>query len=120
VHCVAETDGASFAPGLDLPPEATVVSKATTTEKDAYSALGGTDLAAALHARGVTRLWIGGLATDYCVVNTVLDARREGFAVLVLEDASRPVEVKPGDGAQALARMREAGAIPVRLADVVQ
>jgi nicotinamidase/pyrazinamidase len=120
VHCVAETEGADFAPALDLPPEAKVVSKATATEKDAYSAFGGTDLAAALHARGVKRLWIGGLATDYCVVNTLLDARREGFAVLVLEDASRSVEVKPGDGARALARMREAGAIAVRLADVVQ
>lgn len=120
IHCVAETEGADFAPGLDVPPEATVVSKATTTEKDAYSAFAGTDLGAALHARGITRLWIGGLATDYCVLNTVLDARREGFAVLMLEDGSRPVEVKSGDGAQALARMREAGAIPVRLTDVVQ
>jgi nicotinamidase/pyrazinamidase len=118
IHCVAESEGADFAPELDLPADATVVSKATTADTDAYSAFGGTGLAPALRARGVTRLWIGGLATDYCVVNTVLDARREGFSVLFLEDASRPVEVAPGDGARAITRMREAGAIPVRLADV--
>jgi nicotinamidase/pyrazinamidase len=120
VHCVAGSEGAAFAPGLDLPPDATLVSKATTADMDAYSAFAGTDLATALRARSVTRLWIGGLATDYCVLNTVLDARREQFAVLFLEDASRPVEVEAGDGAHAVARMREAGAIPVRLSDVVR
>jgi nicotinamidase/pyrazinamidase len=120
VHCVAESDGAAFAPELVLPPGATVISKATTAEEDAYSAFAGTDLAATLRARGVTRLWVGGLATDYCVLNTVLDARREGFAVLLLEDAIRPVDVAPGDGARAITRMREAGATPVSLADVVR
>ena len=120
VHCVAESEGAAFAPGLNLPPDVTIVSKATTADTDAYSAFADTDLADALRAGGVTRLWIGGLATDYCVVNTVLDARQEAFAVLFLEDASRPVEVKAGDGAQAVARMREAGAIPVRLTNVLQ
>ncbi len=120
VHCIADTEGAAFATRLALPAGVTVVSKATGTEKDAYSAFADTDLAEALRARDVERLWIGGLATDYCVVNTVLDARRENFAVLFLEDASRPVEVNRGDGAQAIARMREAGAVPVRLTDVVQ
>jgi nicotinamidase/pyrazinamidase len=120
IHCVAESEGAAFASALELPPDATVVSKATSTEIDAYSAFAGTDLASALRARGVTRLWIGGLATDYCVLNTVLDARREQFAVLFLEDASRPVEVQAGDGAKAVARMREAGAISVTLADLAR
>jgi nicotinamidase/pyrazinamidase len=120
VHCVAGSEGAAFAPQLALPPDATVVSKATSADADAYSAFAGTGLADALRARGVTRLWIGGLATDYCVLNTVLDARRKGFAVLFLEDASRPVEVEPGDGARAVARMQEAGAIGVRLTDVAR
>jgi nicotinamidase/pyrazinamidase len=60
-------------------------------------------------------LWIRGLATDYCVVSTVLDARKEGFDVLFLEDTSRAVDVQPGDGARAIDKMREAGAVPVRL-----
>jgi nicotinamidase/pyrazinamidase len=118
-HCVADSEGAAFAAGLELPADVIVVSKATDTEQDAYSAFAGTGLAGALRERGITRLWIGGLATDYCVLNTVLDARREGFPVLLLEDASRPVEVNPGDGEKAVARMREAGAIAVRLSDAV-
>lgn len=118
IHCVADSEGAAFAPELALPRDAIVVNKATHTEKDAYSAFAGTGLVDALRSRGIERLWIGGLATDYCVLNTVLDARREAFPVLFLEDACRPVELEPGDGAQAVARMREAGAIPVRLSDV--
>jgi nicotinamidase/pyrazinamidase len=120
IHCVAESAGAAFASDLELPPDAVVVSKAASADQDAYSAFAGTDLAAALRARGVKRLWIGGLATDYCVLNTVLDARRENFAVLFLEDASRAVEVKPGDGAKAVERMREAGAVPMTLSAVAR
>ena len=120
IHCVADSAGAAFASNLELPSDAIVVSKATAADQDAYSAFAGTDLATALRAQGVTRLWIGGLATDYCVLNTVLDARREHFSVLFLEDASRAVEVQPGDGAKAVARMREAGAIPLSLAAVAR
>lgn len=109
-HCVAGTAGAAFSPDLVLPPEAVVVSKATRLDRDAYSALEGTDLGERLHAAGVRRIFIGGLTTDYCILNTVLDARRDGFAVLVLEDAIRPVEVEPGDGERAVARIRAAGA----------
>jgi nicotinamidase/pyrazinamidase len=118
VHCVAKSEGADFAPGLALPSHAQVISKATMTELEAYSAFAGTDLAHALRSRGVRRLWIGGLATDYCVLNTVLDARQEKFEVLFLNDAIRPVDVNPGDGERAVTRMREAGAVPVSLADV--
>jgi nicotinamidase/pyrazinamidase len=75
-----------------------------------YSAFDGTDLAARLRAAGVERLWIGGLATDYCVRATVLDARRLGFETLVLSDAVRAVDVNPGDGARALEEMQAAGA----------
>jgi nicotinamidase/pyrazinamidase len=109
-HCVAGTPGAEFAHALALPASAIVVSKATTADADAYSAFGGTDLAAQLRRRSVSRVVVGGLATDYCVLNTVLDARAEGFEVLLLADAVRAVEVTPGDGERALARMERAGA----------
>ena len=64
------------------------------------------------------RLLVGGLATDYCVLNTVLDARKEGFEVLLLADAIRAVDVKPGDGERAEREMRSAGAVPIRLEDL--
>jgi nicotinamidase/pyrazinamidase len=96
-HCVADTPGAAFAPGLKLPPAAQVVSKATTTEQDAYSGFGGTDLRERLAKAGVRRVVVGGLATDYCVLNTVLDARKAGLEVVVLESAVRAVDVQPGE-----------------------
>jgi nicotinamidase/pyrazinamidase len=117
-HCVAETPGAAFAPGLDLPPDATVVSKADTPDTDAYSGFQGTGLAERLKGMGVTRLFIGGLATDYCVLATVKDARAAGFAVVLLTDAVRAVDLKPGDGERATAEMEQAGAVPARLAEV--
>lgn len=117
-HCVAGTEGAGFAPALDLPPSAVVVSKAVYPDVDAYSGFAGTDLADQLSASGVERVFVGGLATDYCVLNTVLDACRFGLDVIVLEDAVRAVEVETGDGARAIGRMRDAGAafIPTRTA----
>ena len=117
-HCVAATRGAEFASGLALPPAAVIISKAATVEADAYSGFGGTDLAARLRAGGVTRLFIGGLATDYCVLNTVKDALAEGFEVLLLADAIRAVEVKAGDGARSQGEMQRLGARPVRYEDV--
>lgn len=117
-HCVGGTPGAEFAAGLELPPDADIVSKATAANADAYSAFAGTDLADRLRQLGVRRLLVGGLATDYCVLNTVRDARKEGFEVLLLEDAIRAVDVKPGDGARAEREMREAGAMPVRAEDL--
>lgn len=117
-HCVAATRGAEFASGLALPPAAVIISKAATVEADAYSGFGGTDLAARLRAGGVTRLFIGGLATDYCVLNTVKDALAEGFEVLLLADAIRAVEVKAGDGARAQGEMQQLGARPVRYEDL--
>lgn len=85
-HCIAATEGAGFARELVVLPNSIVVSKATTPERDAYSAFQGTALAAQLGAIGVKRVLVGGLATDYCVKATVLDARRHGFEVEVLED----------------------------------
>ncbi len=112
-HCVAATRGALFSEHLALPERAIIVSKADHQDKDAYSGFEGTDLARHLRELNVRRLFIGGLATDYCVLNTVLDGLREGFEVLLLEDAIRPVNVKPGDGEQAVARMSAAGAVAV-------
>ena len=110
-HCLAGAVGADFAPGLDLPASAWVIDKATTADADAYSGFGGTQLDAVLHSAGVQRLIVGGLATDYCVLQTVLDARRLGYQVVVPAGAVRAVDVHPGDGARALAAMAEAGAL---------
>lgn len=110
-HCVAGTPGAEFAPGLDLPRDAIVVDKAAGAGADAYSAFEGTHLAARLLELRVKRLLVGGLATDYCVLATVRDARKAGFEVLLLADAVRAVNARPGDGARAEREMRDAGAI---------
>ncbi|HEY7377260.1 MAG TPA: nicotinamidase [Steroidobacteraceae bacterium] len=109
-HCIAGTRGARFAPALHVIGSARVISKATSEQRDAYSAFQETGLASELRALGVGRLFIGGLATDYCVRATALDARAEGFEVVVLTDAVRAVDVRAGDGERALEEMRAAGA----------
>jgi len=109
-HCIAKTTGAAFAAVLQLPPAAVIISKATTPEQDAYSGFQGTDLDSRLHAAGIRRLYIGGLATDYCVLNTVRDALRLGYQVLLLGDAIRAVDVQPGDGLRAAEEMTGLGA----------
>lgn len=109
-HCVQDTDGGAFAPTLQIPARATVISKATTPEADAYSAFEGTDLAARLAAAGVDRLVVLGLATDYCVLASVRDALGEGLEVCVPAAGVRAVDLSPGDGDRALTAMREAGA----------
>lgn len=110
VHCVADTPGAAFSPALELPETATLLYKATREDVDVYSVFGGTGFDEMLQGDGVRRIFIGGLATDYCVLNTVRDARGLGYAVVVLTDAVRPVDVEPGDGERALAEMRLLGA----------
>ena len=87
-----------------------MVSKATERTEEAYSAFAGTDLEEYLRSRRVQRLFVAGLATDYCVRQSVLDARKAGFEVVVLEDAIGAVNVEPGDGERALQEMRAAGA----------
>lgn len=110
VHCVRESRGAAFPEDLALPAGALIVSKGTQPERDAYSGFQETDLDERLRAKGIERLFIGGLATDYCVQATVLDARALGYTVFVLEDAVRAVDVHPGDGVRALEKMVAAGA----------
>ncbi|MCU1266900.1 MAG: isochorismatase hydrolase [Acidobacteria bacterium] len=109
VHCVQNTKGAEFHRALLDDLHIRVISKGLGDE-DSYSGFDGTDLALQLRRLGVEEVWVGGLATDYCVKNTVLDALKEGFRVKALADAMRPVELKSGDGARALNEMRDAGA----------
>ena len=110
VHCQASTPGAEFHPTFDTSAVQQVFSKGTDPDREAYSAFDGTGLADWLHAHDVDRIFIAGLATDYCVRASVLDAREAGFQVVVLEDAIGAVDVQPGDGERALAEMRQAGA----------
>ncbi len=117
-HCIAGTEGAAFADTLELPADAVIVSKADSPERDAYSGFQGTDLAERLRQMGVHRLFIGGLATDYCVLNTVMDALREAFEVFLLTDAIGAVEAESGDGEQAVEQMRAEGARPITTEDL--
>lgn len=113
-HCVAGTRGAELHPALDVSRVDITIRKAETRDTEAYSGFDGTNLADLLRERGVTDVTVAGLATDYCVKATALDALREGFRVTVFEDASRPVEVNPGDGTRALDNLREAGVTVAR------
>jgi nicotinamidase/pyrazinamidase len=117
-HCVQDTEGAKFNSNLKLPEGTLIVSKATDPKKEAYSVFDGTNLGVVLQSKGVKRIFIGGLATDYCVVNSVLDARRLGFEVLVLADATCGIDVKPGDVDRAFETMHDAGAEEVTLEDL--
>ena len=109
VHCVQNTKGAEFHPQLKDDPRIRVVSKGLG-DTDCYSAFDETDLAAQLRDEGVKEVLVGGLTTDYCVRNTVLDALKEGFKVKALQDAIRAVDANPGDGERAIREMRAAGA----------
>ena len=109
MHCVQNTEGAEFHPALRDDPRITVISKGLG-DTDCYSAFDETDLASRLHQQGVEEVIVGGLATDYCVKNTVLDALKYGFKVKALENAMRAVELQPGDGERAIEEMRAAGA----------
>jgi nicotinamidase/pyrazinamidase len=107
-HCLQDTEGAGFHPDLLLPDSAVIVTKGVRFDRDQYSAFDETGLAAELRRSGITRAWVGGLAQDVCVRATVLDARREGFATMVIADATLPVTSEGGE--QANGEMRRAGA----------
>lgn len=113
-HCVQGTAGADFAAGLRLPPPTVVISKGASRDRDAYSGFEGTDLDERLRAAGVRRVVVGGLATDYCVVQTVKDALARGYAVVLLTDAIRAVNVAPEDGRRAEEEMLRLGAVAAR------
>lgn len=109
-HCLRGSAGARFAAGLDLPADVRVIDKATDPDGEALSAFGVEDFGLELRRRSISRLFVGGLATDYCVRETVLDALRGGFRVVVLLDAVRAVEARAGDGDRAIEDMAGAGA----------
>jgi nicotinamidase/pyrazinamidase len=110
VHCVQGTSGAELYPGLDQANVDVVVDKGQPRDTEGYSGFQQTPLEELLRERGIDKVTVVGLATDYCVKNTVLDARRLGFGVDVDESAIRAVDVERGDGARAIAEMRSAGA----------
>jgi len=116
-HCVANTEGAAFSKELAFPADMVTISKADSPDADAYSAFNGTALAGHLRQHGVTRVFVCGLATDYCVLNTVIDARENGFDVVILPEAMRAVDVADGDGERAIERMTGLGAQVARLND---
>lgn len=110
VHCVENTPGAQLHSALEQAKVDVVIDKGQDPNSQGYSAFQDTRLGEVLRERGVDRLFVAGLATDYCVKNTVLDARRLGFDVTVIEDAVRGVDVTPGDSERALEEMERAGA----------
>ena len=110
VHCVQDTEGAQLHPELDADAVDVVVDKGQDPETEGYSGFDGTQLAALLRERGIERVTVVGLATDYCVRHTALEALQEGFTVIVDTTAVRGVEVEAGDSERALAEMRAAGA----------
>ncbi len=107
-HCIQDTDGAEFYPGLELPDDVVKITKGVRFDLDQYSVFDQTGLAGQLKRDGVKRLWVGGLAQDVCVLESVLDARRAGFEVYVLRAATRPVT--PEGGTEAIRKVKEAGA----------
>ena len=109
VHCVADTPGAQLHPSLDQSLVDVIVDKGQDRETEGYSGFEATGLADLLRERGVDHVTVVGLATDYCVKNTALDALRHGFGVTVDSNAVRAVEVEPGDGDLALEEVRVAG-----------
>ena len=114
-HCIANSEGAQFPSELNSPRSTLVISKGTQMEKDAYSGFEGTDLDERLRSAGISRVLIGGLATDYCVLNTVKDAIKHGYEVLLLQDAIEAVNVQPEDGKKAIDEMTSLGATPITL-----
>ncbi|MGE3273244.1 MAG: nicotinamidase [Chloroflexota bacterium] len=115
-HCVQGTPGAEYHPGLKLPAGTVHIRKGMGSDEDAYSGFEGRDdagqrLQSLLQERGIRTIYVGGLATDYCVKHTVLDGLKAGFNVILIGEACRAVDVKPGDGERALAEMQAAGAV---------
>jgi len=113
-HCVAGSPGAEPPPNFQLPPSTVIIHKATARDKEAYSAFQDTPLDDRLQAAGVRRLFVGGLTTEYCVLNTVKDAVAHGYSVFVLSDAIRPVNLKADDGRKAEEEMVRLGARPIQ------
>ncbi|MBI4527934.1 MAG: nicotinamidase [Deltaproteobacteria bacterium] len=118
-HCIRGTRGAEFHPDLKLGNDVVVISGGTGPDEEGYSAFDGKDssgaaLADLLRGRGVERIFMGGLATDYCVKFSVLDGLKEGFKIVLIEDAVRGVNLQPGDSERAISEMVRAGAQKIK------
>ena len=116
-HCVQNTRGAEFHPSLRLPKKVIVISKTDKPDKEAYSGFQGTDLDTILRENTIRELFIGGLATDYCVKNTVLDGLTKGYKVYLLVDAIKGVEANLGDSEKAIKEMISRGVIKIYIKD---
>jgi nicotinamidase/pyrazinamidase len=110
IHCVQDSPGAEFHPALNQAAIHKIIDTGYRPDLDGYSAFEATDLARILHDYGITKVTVVGLATDYCVKETALDALREGFQVEIDTDAMRAVDVNPGDGERSIEEMLAAGA----------
>ncbi|MEJ7555959.1 MAG: nicotinamidase [Aquificaceae bacterium] len=118
-HCVQDTEGAKFHPDLYIPPDNRfIISKGTSRDFDAYSGFQGTMLDQLLKERGIRRVFVGGVATDYCVKNTVLGAINLGYEAFLLLDGIKGVDVKQGDSERAIEDMLGAGAVGVEYEEV--
>lgn len=109
-HCIQRTPGAELHPGLDTRSVGLSILKGTLPEQDAYSGFGGTSLADNLKNYGIQSVYLAGLATDYCVKNTALDALKYGFETYLLTDLMRGIEAQKGDIEKALQTVQNAGA----------
>ena len=118
-HCVQNTEGAMFHKDLRMPLDNKfIISKGTSPDFDAYSGFQGTVLDSLLRERGVTRVFVGGVATDYCVKNTVLGALNLGYSAILLLDGIKGVDVKPGDSERAIELMLDRGAVGIEITDI--
>lgn len=118
-HCVQNTEGAEFHPDLKMPSDNRfIISKGTSPDFDAYSGFQGTLLEDLLRERGVKRVFVGGVATDYCVKNTVIGALNRDFQAFLLIDAVKGVDVSPGDSEKAIDLMLNRGAVAVDIKDL--
>ena len=118
-HCVQNTQGAKFHPDLKLPKNTIVVSKAMNPRKENYSGFEGAELANILRKQGIVRVFVGGLATDCCVKNTVLDALKLGFETVLLLDAIAGINAEPEDAQEAIDKMITSGADKATLKDFI-
>lgn len=124
VHCVQYSHGAQFHPRLKIPKRAYIINKGTGISEDGYSPFSGTiydrPMEEFIWAANSQKIYIGGLATDYCVKAAALDARERGYAVYLLTDACRAVNLNPGDEEKALHEMRDAGVIFTTTEEVIK
>lgn len=119
-HCVQGTEGARFHPDLYIPHDNRfIISKGTSPDFDAYSGFQDTVLDSLLKERGIKRVFVGGVATDYCVKNTVLGAINLGYQAFLIVDAIKGVDVNPGDSEKAIEEMLTASAVAIQIEDIM-